>query len=214
MYPVPYASIEGRGLELAVMAEELGFESVWGNDHIASQRYVPGPVSTTRPTTTIRSGNLGLRQCQDRSHPPGHLRDRAAVPPPGRRRQANWPPSITSAAGGWSSAWASAPTARSSRRSSLAFALHRGPLRRGGDPQPAAAVSRRRRASFDGEYIRFADVESYPKPRQPVLPILSGGKLGLARRTGPPASARDGSPPASRQKSSTAGNQRDPQDSR
>jgi alkanesulfonate monooxygenase SsuD/methylene tetrahydromethanopterin reductase-like flavin-dependent oxidoreductase (luciferase family) len=34
---------------------------------------------------------------------------------------------------------------------------------------------RDRRASFSGEFIQFADVESFPKPAQATLPILSGG---------------------------------------
>ena len=39
-----------------------------------------------------------------------------------------------------------------------------------------------RRASYSGEFIRFDDVESYPKPVQDPLPILSGGNSPGSRR--------------------------------
>ena len=39
MYPVPYADID-QAVQLAVEAERLGFDSVWGNDHVSTQAYV------------------------------------------------------------------------------------------------------------------------------------------------------------------------------
>ncbi len=39
MYPIPYASVR-EVVEISVLAEELGFDSVWGNDHITTQQYV------------------------------------------------------------------------------------------------------------------------------------------------------------------------------
>lgn len=39
-----------------------------------------------------------------------------------------------------------------------------------------------RRATYSGEFIRFDDVESYPKPLQNPLPILSGGNSPGSRR--------------------------------
>jgi probable F420-dependent oxidoreductase len=39
MYPVPFASPE-QMIELAQHAEKLGYHSVWGNDHMTTQRYV------------------------------------------------------------------------------------------------------------------------------------------------------------------------------
>ena len=38
-----------------------------------------------------------------------------------------------------------------------------------------------RHASFQGEYIGFQDVETYPKPRQTRLPLLSGGNSSGSR---------------------------------
>lgn len=39
MYPIPYADVK-EIIELSVFAEKLGFNSVWGNDHISTQYYV------------------------------------------------------------------------------------------------------------------------------------------------------------------------------
>ena len=39
MYPIPYSSAR-EVVEISVLAERLGFDSVWGNDHIQTQEYV------------------------------------------------------------------------------------------------------------------------------------------------------------------------------
>lgn len=39
MYPIPFASV-GEVVELAEFAEDLGFDSIWANDHLVSQQYV------------------------------------------------------------------------------------------------------------------------------------------------------------------------------
>src|SRR5690606_12546577 len=39
MYPVPYADIE-QAVELSIAADRMGFDSVWGNAHVSTQRYV------------------------------------------------------------------------------------------------------------------------------------------------------------------------------
>ena len=39
MYPIPYSSVRDI-IEISVLAEKLGFDSVWGNDHITTQNYV------------------------------------------------------------------------------------------------------------------------------------------------------------------------------
>jgi probable F420-dependent oxidoreductase len=40
MYPVPFISGVGDIVSIAKKAEKLGYESVWGNDHIVTQKYV------------------------------------------------------------------------------------------------------------------------------------------------------------------------------
>ena len=39
MYPVPFARPHDI-LPVALLSERLGFDSVWGNDHMTTQRYV------------------------------------------------------------------------------------------------------------------------------------------------------------------------------
>ena len=40
MYPVPFVTDVHDNLEIALRAEALGYDGVWGNDHIATQAYV------------------------------------------------------------------------------------------------------------------------------------------------------------------------------
>lgn len=40
MYPVPFVSDVRDNIRIAEQAERLGYDSVWGNDHIATQSYV------------------------------------------------------------------------------------------------------------------------------------------------------------------------------
>ncbi len=41
MYPAPFASARDN-IQLSVLAEKLGYDSVWGNDHVSTQHYVRG----------------------------------------------------------------------------------------------------------------------------------------------------------------------------
>src|SRR5262249_1532219 len=56
MSPVPFAAPEDI-LPLALLAERLGFDSVWGNDHMTTQRYVqrewPEPPNFFEPLITF-----------------------------------------------------------------------------------------------------------------------------------------------------------------
>lgn len=40
MYPIPFVHDIRDNIRIAERAEQLGYDSVWGNDHIATQRYV------------------------------------------------------------------------------------------------------------------------------------------------------------------------------
>ena len=56
MYPVPFAKPEDI-LPTAQLAERVGFDSVWGNDHMTTQRYVqrewPQPPNFYEPLVTF-----------------------------------------------------------------------------------------------------------------------------------------------------------------
>lgn len=171
MYPVPYASIE-EAVELTVISEELGFDSVWGNDHIATQRYVqdhfPTPPNFFDPlgylafcaakTKTIRLATCIL--VLPFRHPVVAAKQLATLDHLSNGRLV-----VGMGIGAYREEFE---------------ALHPGvDLHRGRYAEEAIAslhlLFSERRASFDGEFIQFDNVESYPKPRQQRLPLLSGG---------------------------------------
>ncbi|MBL7258778.1 TIGR03619 family F420-dependent LLM class oxidoreductase [Paractinoplanes lichenicola] len=171
MYAVPYADID-QAVELAVAAERNGFESVWGNDHITTQRYVrdsfetppryydpfayfsyvAAVTETVRLATAImvlpfRNPVVAAKQVATLDHL-SHGRAVLGVGIGAYREEFQ----------------AMAPGM---------------PLHRGGHAEEAIAGLRalftERRASYEGKWVKFDDVESYPKPVQDPLPILSGG---------------------------------------
>ncbi len=171
MYAVPYADID-QAVELARAAERLGFESVWGNDHVTTQRYVrdsfgeppryydpfayfgyvAAVTERVRLATAImvlpfRNPVVAAKQVATLDHL-AHGRAVLGVGIGAYREEFQ----------------AMAPGV---------------PLHRGEHAEEAIAALRllftERRASFDGKWVRFADVESHPKPVQEPLPILSGG---------------------------------------
>lgn len=177
MYPVPYASVE-QAVSLAITAEELGFHSVWGNDHVATQRYVrakfPEPPRYIDPWLYLsfvaaRTTSLRLATCVSVlpfRHPVvlakqaatlDHLSDGRLIMGVGigayrEEFEAMWP----------------------GRR------LNRGEY--AGEALSAlSALWTERSASFTGKWISFDDVESFPKPVQPRLPVLSGGNSAGSR---------------------------------
>jgi len=171
MYPVPYADID-QAVELAVAAERLGFDSVWGNDHVSTQAYVRAEfddppnffdpwlylsyvaavTSTLRLATCItvlpfRHPAVLAKQAAtlDRlSH--GRLTMGVGIGAYREEFTALWPGS----------------------------ALNRGE-HAGETLQALNLLFGERRASYDGKWVNFCDVESFPKPVQRPLPVLSGG---------------------------------------
>ncbi|GLY02706.1 MULTISPECIES: TIGR03619 family F420-dependent LLM class oxidoreductase [Actinoplanes] len=177
MYAVPYADID-QAVELAIKAEEYGFESVWGNDHITTQRYVRDGFDTPpryydpfayfsyvaavteriRLATAImvlpfRNPVVAAKQVATLDHL-SHGRAVLGVGIGAYREEFQ----------------AMAPGT---------------PLHRGEHAEEAIVALRRlfteRRAGFDGKWVKFDDVESYPKPVQTPLPILSGGNAPGSR---------------------------------
>ncbi|HEY0188248.1 MAG TPA: TIGR03619 family F420-dependent LLM class oxidoreductase [Cellulomonas sp.] len=178
MYPVPYADPE-QAVRIAVEAERLGFDSVWGNDHVTTQQYVRAEFDTpprfydpylylayvAAQTSTLRLATaitvMAFR------HPVVAAKQAATLDQLSGGRfilgvgigayreetDAMWPGST----------------------------LHRG---RQAEEFLASlqTLLRDRRSSFSGEFIRFEDVESYPKPAQATLPVLSGGNAVGSRK--------------------------------
>lgn len=177
MYPVPYADPE-QAVRLAIEAERLGFDSVWGNDHVTTQRYVrdefPEPPRFYDPylylayvaaeTTTL---HLGTAITVMSFRNPVVLAKQAAT--------------LDQLSGGRFHLGVGVGAYREEAEAMWAgLKLHRG---RQAEEflQSIELLFTQRRASFEGEFIRFTDVESFPKPKQAVLPVLSGGNAPGSR---------------------------------
>ncbi|GMQ85635.1 MAG: hypothetical protein BMS9Abin07_1202 [Acidimicrobiia bacterium] len=178
MYPVPFADID-EAVELAVAAERLGFESVWGNEHVSTQRYVRSehdepprfydPLTylayVAASTTTLRLATAIL--VLPFRHPVVTAKQAATLD-----RLSGGRLVLGVGIGAYREEFEAMYPGRS---------MHRG---RYVDEflDSLAVLFSERRASYSGEFIRFEDVESYPKPVQDPLPILSGGNSPGSRR--------------------------------
>lgn len=70
MYPVPFIKDVRDNIRIAEQAERLGYDSVWGNDHIATQAYVledfgqsPNYFSPLLTLAAIAEHTTGLKIC-------------------------------------------------------------------------------------------------------------------------------------------------------
>lgn len=178
MYPVPYADPD-QAVKLAVEAERLGFESIWGNDHVSTQQYVRAEFSepprfydpltflsfVAAQTTTLRLASAIM--VMPFRHPVMAAKQLAT---------------LDQLSGGRVVCGVGIGAYREEFESMWpGLNIHRGrfaveyidSLRELFGP---------RRSSFSGEFLSFDDVESYPKPAQASLPILSGGNAEGVRR--------------------------------
>ena len=177
MYPVPYADPDDA-VRLALAAEELGFDSVWGNDHVSTQAYVraefPSPPRFYDPYLYLtyvaaQTSTLGLATAvtvMSFRHPVVVAKQAATLDQLSHGRFI-----LGLGIGAYreeaEAMWPDRP-------------IHRG---RHADEffRAIGLLLGQRRASFDGEFIAFRDVESFPKPAQPSLPLLSGGNAPGSR---------------------------------
>lgn len=179
MYPVPYASID-EAVDMAVVAERLGFDSVWGNDHVSTQEYVRSefadPPNFFDPltylayvaalTTRLRLAT-GILVLPFR-HPVLAAKQIATLDQLSGGRVV-----LGVGVGAYRQEYEAMFPGR--------------PMHRGRQVEEflesLQLLHSERRASYSGEFISFDDVESWPKPVQEALPILSGGNSsGSLRR--------------------------------
>jgi probable F420-dependent oxidoreductase len=171
-YPIPFAGPEDL-LRLAKTAERLGYHSVWGNDHMTTQSYVREefgrpprfwePLVTyawlASQTTTLRFGTgilvLPMRrdivvlakQLATLDHMSGgRVEIGVGVGAYREEFEALW------------------PDAR----------IHRGNTVEEG-VRALQTLFAEDRASFRGDFYAYHDVELFPKPSQPHIPVYFGG---------------------------------------
>lgn len=177
MYPVPYADPEDA-IRISVEAERLGFDSVWGNDHVSTQTYVreefADPPRFYDPyiylsylaaeTTTLRLATAITVMA---------FRHPAVV--------AKMAATLDQFSGGRFILGVGIGAYREEAEALYpGTRIHRG---RHAEEflQSLEVLLTERRSSFQGEFISFRDVENYPKPLQPRLPVLSGGNAAGSR---------------------------------
>lgn len=178
MYPVPYADAPAA-VSLAIQAELHGFGSVWGNDHVTTQRYVRAEAATppryldpwlylsyvAAQTTLLRLATcvtvLPFRH-------PVVLAKQAATLDQLSGGRLTLGVGIGAYREEFEAMW---PGRRLHRGEYAAEAL-----------TALSALLTERTASYQGKWVSFEGVESFPKPVQQPLPVLSGGNSAGSRR--------------------------------
>lgn len=182
VYGIPFAK-PADFVRLGQASERFGYNSVWGNDHITTQRYVrdrfPGIppnfyevlitlTAVATATTRLRVGTaLVVLPMRD----PVYLAKQAAT----LDQLSEGRFILGVGLGAYREefeAWAG-PRLRGARRGEM---MDEG-------LQALDLLLRSRSASFRGKYYAFEDVEMFPKPRQSPFPIYVGGhNLGALER--------------------------------
>ncbi len=173
VYPIPFCEPQDL-IKTGVLCEKLGYDAVWGNDHITTQHYVrenfPEPPNfydvlitlamVGQATTKIRLGTsllvMPMRE-------PVYLAKQVAT--------------IDQMTGG---RFVMAVGLGAYREEFEAWAGKRFPNARRGDmlDEGLAAFNtliNDKVSSFDGKYYSFTDIEMFPKPKQKPFALYIGG---------------------------------------
>lgn len=177
MYPVPYADIS-QAVEMAVTAERLGFESVWGNDHASTQAYVRAEFDEP-PRFYDPFTYFGFVAARTES-----VRLATAIMVLGFRHPAvaaKQVATLDQLSGGRVVLGVGIGAYREEFE-----ALHPGSRVHRGEHATEAMQALRQLfeepvCSYEGRWVNFREVASAPKPIQPRLPILSGGNAAGTR---------------------------------
>jgi probable F420-dependent oxidoreductase len=179
MYPVPFAKPTDI-LPTALLCEELGFDSVWGNDHMTTQRYVQEefaeapnffePLITfsycAAQTTRLRFAT-GIIVLPMRNMPVLAKQVATLDQLSGGRLI------LGVGAGAYREEYeAIFPDARGVRRGTI---VDEG-------MQALRLLFTERKATFRGTAVHFEEVECFPKPAQDPMPIYAGGNHPEVRR--------------------------------
>jgi len=179
MYPVPFAKPSDI-LPTALLCEALGFDSVWGNDHMTTQRYVQQefaeapnffePLITfsycAAQTTRLRFAT-GIIVLPMRNMPVLAKQVATLDQLSGGRLI------LGVGAGAYREEYeALFPDARGVRRGTI---VDEG-------MQALRLLFTERKATFRGSTVHFEAVECFPKPAQDPMPIYAGGNHPEVRR--------------------------------
>ena len=178
MYPVPFAAPEDS-VRMALLAESLGYDSVWGNDHMTTQRYVRREFASPPSfyDLLMMLGHIGARTTRIRLGT-GIL----VIPLRHVVVAAKQAATLDQLSGGRLILGVGVGAYREEYEALFPDT----PVRRGAMVEEGMRALRRlfteRRVTFEGRHVRFRDVECFPKPRQDPLPIWAGGNAPEVRR--------------------------------
>jgi len=179
MYPIPFARAEDI-LPTALLCERLGFDSVWGNDHMTTQRYVqrefPEPPNYFEPLVTftyVAARTTRVKVCTCILVLPMRHIVVAAKQAATLDQLSGGRLILGVGTGAYREEYeALFPDAREARRGVVVdegmLALRR--------------LFTERRVTLRGRYVHFEEVECFPKPVQRPLPIYAGGNHPEVRR--------------------------------
>lgn len=179
MYPIPFAR-PADIVPTAVLAEQLGFDSVWGNDHMTTQRYVqrefPDPPNFYEPLIVF--SHVAARTARIRLATGIIVLPMRTMPVLAKQvatldQLSGGRVILGVGTGAYREEYeAVAPDARGARRGEI---VDEG-------IQALRLLFTERRATFHGHHVRFEGVECFPKPAQSPLPIYPGGNHPEVRR--------------------------------
>jgi len=179
MYPVPFAKPSDI-LPTALLCERLGFDSVWGNDHMTTQRYVqkefPDPPNFFEPLMTFA-------YCASRTTRLRFATGIIVLPMRNMPVLAKQVATLDQLSGGRVILGVGTGAYREEYEALFpdAKGIHRGALVDEG-MRALRILFTERRATFRGRHVHFEDVECFPKPLQDPIPIYAGGNHAEVRR--------------------------------
>ncbi|KAB8191500.1 LLM class flavin-dependent oxidoreductase [Nonomuraea phyllanthi] len=180
MHPVPFAGVNDV-VDTAVEAEQLGYYDAGGNDHLSTMQFVrdawQSPPDYFEPLVTF--ANIAARTSVIRlttgimvlpMRQPVLLAKQVAT----LDQLSGGRVILGVAVGGYRDEFESVmPDLKNANRAELTRECI----------EALRVLFEKPRSTYQGQYIRFEDVESYPKPVQAPLPIYSGGNVeGSIRR--------------------------------
>ena len=179
MYPVPFAKPSDI-LPTALLCEELGFDSVWGNDHMTTQRYVQqefaDPPNFFEPLITFS-------YCASRTTRLRFATGIIVLPMRNMPVLAKQVATLDQLSGGRLILGVGAGAYREEYEALFpdARGVRRGTIVDEG-MQALRLLFTERKATFRGSAVHFEEVECFPKPAQDPMPIYAGGNHPEVRR--------------------------------
>ena len=179
MYPVPFAKPSDI-LPTALLCEALGFDSVWGNDHMTTQRYVQqefvDPPNFFEPLITFS-------YCAAQTTRLRFATGIIVLPMRNMPVLAKQVATLDQLSGGRLILGVGAGAYREEYEALFpdARGVRRGTIVDEG-MQALRLLFTERKATFRGSAVHFEEVECFPKPAQDPMPIYAGGNHPEVRR--------------------------------